>query len=97
MSETKRICTKADVVAKYGKCEWSKLDSALKEILIDLKFRGDYTGKTRKFLQKYIVNNDTKGFLSVLANPNHWISQRVPTDRFQRRISYFKNNAVFKP
>lgn len=95
--ETKRICTKPDVVAKYGKCEWTKLDSALKEILIDLKFRGDYTGKTRKFLQKHVANNDTKGFLSVLANPHYWISQRVPTDRFQRRVRYFKSNAVFKP
>jgi len=96
-SETKRLCTKSDVIAKYGKCDWSKLDSAIKEILVDLKFRGDYTGITRKFIQKSVVNNDTKGFLKVLSDRSKWISQRVPGDRFQRRINFFKANARIKP
>lgn len=90
-AETKRLCTKADVVAKYGKCDWDNLDSAIKEILVDLKFRGDYTGSTRKFLQKYVVNNDTKGFLLILSDKSKWARQRVPSDRFQRRIAFFKN------
>lgn len=96
-AEAKRLCTKADVVAKYGKCDWGKLDSAIKEILVDLKFRGDYTGSTRKFIQQYVVNNDTKGFLKILSDKTKWARQRVPSDRFQRRITFFENNAVIKP
>lgn len=28
--EAKRLCTKEDVVKKYGKCDWAKLDSRIK-------------------------------------------------------------------
>lgn len=96
-AETKRLCTKVDVISKYGKCDWAKLDSAIKQILVDLKFRGDYTGSTRKFLQKHVVANDTKGFLKVLSDRSKWISQRVPSDRFQRRITFFRANSIIKP
>jgi len=96
-AETKRLCTKTDVVSKYGKCDWTKLDSAMKQILVDLKFRGDYTGTTRKFIQKHVVANDTKAFLKTLSDRAKWISQRVPSDRFQRRVTFFKANAVIKP
>lgn len=96
-AEAKRLCSKADVVTKYGRCDWDKLDYAIKEILVDLKFRGDYTGSTRKFIQQYVVSNDTMGFLKVLSDKAKWARQRVPSDRFQRRITFFKNNAVIKP
>ncbi len=96
-AETKRLCTKVDVTSKYGKCDWAKLDSAIKQILVDLKFRGDYTGSTRKFLQKHVAANDTKGFLKALSDRSKWISQRVPSDRFQRRITFFRANTIIKP
>ena len=96
-AEAKRLCTKIDVVNKYGKCDWVKLDSAMKQILVDLKFRGDYTGVTRKFLQEHVVANDTKAFLKVLSDRSKWVSQRVPSDRFQRRVTFFKVNSVMKP
>lgn len=89
-AETKRLCSKMDVVNRYGKCDWDKLDSAIKQILVDLKFRGDYTGVTRKFIQKHVVANDTKAFLNALSDKSKWTSQRIPTDRFQRRITFFK-------
>ncbi|MCP3852922.1 MAG: hypothetical protein GY694_22240 [Gammaproteobacteria bacterium] len=96
-AETKRLCTKADVQTKYGNCNWSLLDSAMKQVLVDLKFRGDYTGSTRKFLQKHVVENDTKEFLKALSDKTNWLTQRVPADRFQRRVTFFKTNAVIKP
>lgn len=96
-AETKRLCTKADVEAKYGKCNWMTLDSAIKQILVDLKFRGDYTGGTRKFLQKHVVANDTKEFLKAISDRTNWLQLRVPQDRFQRRITFFKANTVIKP
>ena len=96
-AEAKRLCTKEDVVGKYGKCDWTKLDSGIKQILVDLKFRGDYTGVTRKFLQKHVVANDTKAFLKILSDRAKWVSQRVPSDRFQRRVTFFKANSVVNP
>ena len=96
-AETKRLCVKADVEAKYGKCNWLTLDSAIKQILVDLKFRGDYTGGTRKFLQKHVVANDTREFLKALSDRSNWLLLRVPQDRFQRRVSFFRANAVIKP
>ena len=96
-SEAKRLCTKADVVAKYGQCNWLTLDPAIKQILVDLKFRGDYTGSVRKFLQKHVVANDTKQFLKALTDRTNWLQLRVPQDRFQRRVTFFKANAVIKP
>jgi len=94
--ETKRLCTNADVTAKYGRCNWQTLDSAIKQVLVDLKFRGDYTGGVRKFLQKHVVANDTKEFLKALSDKSNWMMQRVPADRFQRRVTFFKANAVIK-
>lgn len=96
-AESKRLCTKADVQTAYGQCNWAALDPAIKQIVVDLKFRGDYTGGTRKFLQKHIVANDTKAFLKELSDRKNWLMQRVPTDRFQRRINFFRTNAVIKP
>lgn len=96
-AETRRLCTKADVEAKYGKCNWATLGSAIKQILVDLKFRGDYTGSTRKFLQKHVVANDSKEFLKALSDRSNWMLLRVPQDRFQRRVNFFKANAVIKP
>lgn len=96
-AETKRLCTKADVEAKYGKCNWVALDSAIKQILVDLKFRGDYTGGTRKILQKHVAANDTKEFLKALSDRSNWLTLRVPQYRFQRRVTFFRTNAVIKP
>jgi len=95
--EAKRLCTKTDVVRKYGQCNWNSLDLAMKQVLVDLKFRGDYTGSTRKYIQKYVVSNDLKGFLQMLLKRSNWVQQRVPTDRFQRRITFFKANAFIRP
>ena len=89
-AEAKRLCTKADVQAKYGSCNWAQLSSAIKQILVDLKFRGDYTGGTRRFLQKHVVANDAKGFLFELNKRSNWASLRVPSDRFKRRVSFFR-------
>jgi hypothetical protein len=96
-AEAKRLCTKSDVELKYGKCNWNTLDSAMKQIIVDLKFRGDYTPSTRKSIQEHIANNDTTEFLKVLSDKTKWKNPIVPADRFQRRVNFFKANARFKP
>jgi len=89
-SETKRLCTKADVETKYGKCDWAKLNPAIKEIMVDLKFRGDYHPTARAELQKIISDNDSEEFLKKISDKSLW--QSVPGDRFARRVKYFKDN-----
>jgi len=86
--ETKRLCTKPDVERAYGRCDWSNLNKGIKEVLVDMKFRGDYTPIVRKKIQKTISDNNTKGFYGVLDKRENW--PNVPVDRFKRRVEYFK-------
>lgn len=87
-ADVQRICKKADVVAKYGKCNWPTLNPAIVDILVDLRFRGDFTGAARGRLQKFVVANDLAGFAHVMLDPAYWA--QVPKDRFDRRASFLK-------
>ena len=82
----KRISGKSDVVLAYGKTDWDKLNSNIKDIVVDLKFRGDYTGSTRKLIQKSIADNDLAAFKKVLKEKTNW--SNVPQDRFDRRVTF---------
>jgi peptidoglycan hydrolase-like protein with peptidoglycan-binding domain len=84
--EVKRICEKKDVVLAYGKTDWAKLHSAIKDITIDLKFRGDYTGRSRKAIQSAIAGNNLAAFKKVLKDKSKWSG--VPKDRFDRRVRF---------
>lgn len=86
VAETHRLCEKADVTEKYGKCEWDKLDSAIQEILVDLKFRGDYTPSARTIIQKHVSSNDLESFAKEISNIENW--SNVPKDRFEHRKSF---------
>ena len=87
-AEAQRLATKADVMAKYGTTDWATLNPAIQEILIDLKFRGDYTPAARTRIQKYVAANDLEGFAKQLADPALWA--KVPRDRFQRRRKFLE-------
>lgn len=84
--QVKRICKKSDVVIAYGKTDWDKLNSAIKDITIDLKFRGDYTGTSRKIIQKSIADNNLSAFKKHLKDKKNW--KNVPKDRFDRRNTF---------
>ncbi|MGL0818070.1 pesticin C-terminus-like muramidase [Vibrio vulnificus] len=85
-SEVKRICNKADVVKKYGATDWANLNEKIKEVTVDLKFRGDYTSTAREYLQESIANNDLGSFKKIITNKSLWA--RVPADRFDKRVKY---------
>jgi hypothetical protein len=87
-AEAKRIATKEDVRAKYGATDWGKLDPAIQEILVDLKFRGDYTPAARTRIQKYVAANDLESFAKQLADETLWA--KVPPDRFKRRKKFLE-------
>lgn len=87
-AEAMRLATKADVRAKYGEVDWERLDPAIREMLIDMKFRGDYTPAARARIQKYVVANDLVGFARTLCDREHWPG--VPQDRFDRRKRFLE-------
>jgi len=84
--DVQRICNKPDCVAAYGSVNWDVLDPKIKDVLVDLRFRGDYTGRTRRLMQRFVAANDLVSFTAELSNRSHWVS--VPEDRFNRRVAY---------
>ncbi|AWM36980.1 hypothetical protein GobsT_51380 [Gemmata obscuriglobus] len=85
-ADVKRICEKNDVVETYGKVDWDKLDPKVRDVLVDLRFRGDYTPASRKLVQPLAVKNDSVGLAKVMADPANWPG--VPKDRIERRKAY---------
>jgi len=76
------------VEEEYGKCNWDELDKTIIDILVDLKFRGDYTPNARRKIQEYVAENDVEGLYGVIAGRRHWLT--VPADRFRRRVEFMK-------
>jgi len=88
----KRICNKADCKKAFGAVDWEKTHPAIRDLFVDLKFRGDYTPTSRKVVQKLLATNDLAQLTKVMANKAHWAG--VPPDRFQRRKAFM---AAAKP
>ena len=84
--EVRRISDKADCCAKYGTVNWDKLNPAIMDIFVDLKFRGDYTPGARNFCQKFLVKNDLSGLAAAMKARSNWAG--VPEDRFKRRNDF---------
>jgi len=86
VDDTRRLATKADVTRAYGETNWDALHQAIKDVLVDLRFRGDYTPSCRRFLQVHVANNDIEGFSKEIADRGRW--PNVPADRFNRRKAF---------
>ena len=63
----------------------------IKDLIVDLRFRGDYDGRSRALIQKHVVNNDIESLAAALSKKDNW--KNVPKDRFDRRVEYM-NKAV---
>ncbi len=87
-ANAKRISNKKDVEAKYGETEWETLTPAIRDLVVDLLYRGDYTPRSRQLIQSYIADNDLQGLYTVMSNRANW--RNVPLDRFNRRVAYLK-------
>ena len=94
-----RICHKDDVVKKYGETNWNKTNPTIIDIFVDLCYRGDYTPKTRKKIQKSIVDNNLDELVKIMSDAEYWICELgVPKDRFERRVRYlFENTKKIEP
>jgi hypothetical protein len=86
--DVRRICDDASVIKAYGKVDWDKLHAAIRDVLVDLRYRGDYTPTTRKLIQKHVAENDVDAFAKVMMEKASWSS--VPPDRFRRRAERLK-------
>ena len=85
-ADTRRLATKDDVCRAYGTTDWDALDPTIRELLVDLRFRGDYTPSVRRFLQVHVAANDRGAFVAEICNPERWPG--VPADRFNRRRDF---------
>jgi hypothetical protein len=90
ISDISRILTKPDVQATYGKSEWALLKPEIKELLFDMRYRGDYTPTTRTVLQPHIVSNDTDALLKVMEQRDYWRNLGVPEARIDARIGILR-------
>jgi hypothetical protein len=85
-AEVRRVSNAAENVAEFGQVDWINLHQSVLDVFVDLKFRGDWTKKTRKFCHKYLVDNDLKGLTECMNKSANWPS--VPADRFRRRNEF---------
>jgi LysM repeat protein len=83
-----RICTKADVVAKYGRTDWQALDPRLRDVVIDLRYRGDYHPRSRQEVQPILAANDVEAMAALMGKRSYWERFGVPRDRYRRRRDY---------
>lgn len=86
LNDVQRISQKEDVVKLYGKLNFDAVSGTIIDVLVDLRFRGDYTGTSRAHVQKPAVQNDMSAFRAVIGNRAFWAN--VPADRFDRRVKY---------
>lgn len=82
----KAICTSDAVERLYGKTAWDQLHPAIRDLVIDLRYRGDYTPTSRERIQKAIVANDLRALAASLNDRAQW--PNVPLDRFKRRATF---------
>ena len=82
---------------RFGTSEWDKLHPGIQEMIVDLKYRGDYTVDTRKYVQPFIVANDLAGFAKAIADEKYWTDRGVPLDRFKRRKAFMEAAVAAQP
>jgi len=83
VADVQRISARPGVVDAYGEVDFERLDPALLDLVVDLRYRGDYTRVTRQVVQPLLVANDVEGMARAMANRGLWLG--VPEDRFLRR------------
>ncbi len=80
--DVRRISERADTVARYGSVDWGALPLPVQDVLIDLRFRGDYTPQTRAVIQPLLARKDFTAFTELMGNSAYWTERRgVPEQR----------------
>lgn len=87
-SELIRISSVQSNIEEFGEVKWNDIDNTIKDLIVDLIFRGDYTKRTRTHIQKHIAENDLNAMCEVLESEE--LKTGVPADRIRRRIELCK-------
>ncbi|MDI3451480.1 hypothetical protein QLG09_21835 [Enterobacter sp. V89_11] len=95
-ADVKRICQKPATIRAYHPNQnitpeqaWNDIPEKIKEVLVDLRYRGDYTSHARSLIQRYAYTGDLSAFGQILSNRAQWLN--VPQDRFLRRVRFYEN------
>jgi hypothetical protein len=94
-NDVMRICKKPSTVAAYGPVDWEQLDLRIKDILVDLRFRGDYNHRSRLIIQSIVSANDLDRFRDAMAKRSNWpdVLREAP-ERFALRVDYLNASIV---
>lgn len=85
ITDIKRIFEKPDTVKAYGRPSWESLSIGARELVFDLRYRGDYTPATRQRIQRLLVEQDYEGLKSVINDTEYWSKLGVPAGRIKER------------
>jgi hypothetical protein len=85
IADIQRIFNKPDTVRAYGRPVWEELHPTAQEIVFDLRYRGDYTPKTRQRIQRLLAERDYCGLKEVLSDTAYWARLGVPRERIKER------------
>lgn len=95
-ADVKSICQKPNTIRVYHpnpnttpEQAWNDIPEKIKEVLVDLRYRGDYTPHARSLIQRHAYSGDLSSFGQVLSNRTQW--SNVPQDRFLRRVRFYEN------
>lgn len=76
---------------------WEEIPRAIQEVLVDLRFRGDYTAQTRSKIEPYLLRRDYAGFADLLRDSAYWQYERgVPELRVRARAEYLAQNQALE-
>ncbi|WP_248802772.1 pesticin C-terminus-like muramidase [Pseudomonas sp. MWU13-2100] len=74
---------------KYGALQWDSINKKIQDIIIDLRYRGDYHVSSRKFIQEPFVKNNLEKIKQEISRQSNWES--VPPNRFFERTRYLES------
>lgn len=94
-NKTKILVTKRDVQEAYGVVDWDGMPSKVKDVVVDITYRGDSYSKTRMHyvpvLAKAKESGDYNDFTLVMKDTNIWSDVVVTAkNRFLRRWKYLQ-------
>lgn len=95
-ADVRRISVANATLNKYlpsmvsqGEEAWNAIDGKIKDLMIDLRYRGDYKPATREKIQEYCYKNEFSGLKQAMRDEMFWIStHNVPPDRFNKRKEF---------
>ncbi|MBI3273064.1 MAG: hypothetical protein HYZ53_29005 [Planctomycetes bacterium] len=85
-ADVARLSDNAAFDAKLAQPDPNETDAAMLDLLVDMRYRGDYTGRTRRRLETAVAEGDLVGVCEIVTDRNHW--SNVPKDRYRRRVAY---------